>query len=162
MTDRIAVMIGSEIVQFGTARNITPADVRVAQFIGTPRMNLLPAMVTGGVVRIRMAAPVGHCAGCDSTARVGVRSEHVSVAGRAGARRRGPPWVSGAELLVHIARARNGGTIVLRAPDSDGLRAGQDVGLRFAAGALHLFGAPAGAMRRAGVQRATAPLEAAQ
>jgi multiple sugar transport system ATP-binding protein len=164
MADRIAVMIGGEIVQFGTAREIydRPADVRVAQFIGTPRMNLLPAVVIGGMVRIQdCIAPIGCCASAaDGAARVGVRSEHVSLApAGAGALDGAVRHVEflGAEVLVHVLphhvlpHAMPEAIVLRAAPDSDGLRAGHDVGLRFAAGALHLFDA-------AGRRHALAPV----
>lgn len=47
MSDRIAVMMDGELVQVGTPDEIydNPTDVRVAEFIGSPKINLLPATV---------------------------------------------------------------------------------------------------------------------
>jgi multiple sugar transport system ATP-binding protein len=47
MADRVAVMERGEILQLGTPEEIyrEPADLRVARFIGSPRINLLPGMV---------------------------------------------------------------------------------------------------------------------
>src|SRR5262245_9340481 len=81
MADRIAVMIAGEIVQFATAGEIydRPVDVRVAEFIGTPRMNLLAGEIAGGELRIA-GRPTGLCAEVpDGAVRVGVRPEHVKL-----------------------------------------------------------------------------------
>src|SRR5699024_9980577 len=43
LSDRVAVMMDGEIVQIGTPRELfeDPDDIRVAQFIGSPEINLL-------------------------------------------------------------------------------------------------------------------------
>lgn len=45
LSDRVAVMMDGEIVQIGTPRELfeDPDDIRVAQFIGSPEINLLEA-----------------------------------------------------------------------------------------------------------------------
>lgn len=45
MSDRIAVMMGGEILQCDTPARIyaNPCDLRVAEFVGTPRINVIPA-----------------------------------------------------------------------------------------------------------------------
>jgi multiple sugar transport system ATP-binding protein len=50
MADRVAVMLGGEILQIGSPREVyeRPADLRVAQFIGSPRINELPATADAG------------------------------------------------------------------------------------------------------------------
>ncbi len=49
MSDRVAVMMGGEIVQVGTPEEVynDPQDIRVAGFIGSPRINTLAAEVGG-------------------------------------------------------------------------------------------------------------------
>jgi multiple sugar transport system ATP-binding protein len=46
MADRVAVMLGGEILQVASPREIydRPAELRVARFIGSPRINELPAV----------------------------------------------------------------------------------------------------------------------
>ncbi|MEM7045326.1 MAG: ABC transporter ATP-binding protein [Pseudomonadota bacterium] len=61
MSDRIAVMMDGEILQCASPDQIyhDPADIRVAQFIGAPTINLLPAEIDGdGDVRL-LGAEVG-------------------------------------------------------------------------------------------------------
>ncbi len=45
MSDRVAVMMGGEILQIASPEEIylNPADIRVATFIGSPKMNVFPA-----------------------------------------------------------------------------------------------------------------------
>jgi ABC-type sugar transport system ATPase subunit len=54
LADRIAVFMDGRIVQVGTPREIfaTPRTVEVAGFIGTPAMNLLPAVWRDGNVEL--------------------------------------------------------------------------------------------------------------
>ncbi len=54
LADRIAVFIDGRIVQVGTPREIytRPGTVAVAAFIGTPPMNLMPAMWEGSAVTV--------------------------------------------------------------------------------------------------------------
>lgn len=55
MSDRIAVMVGGEILQIGSPQDIydDPASTAVARFVGSPRINLLAANTeSDGVVRL--------------------------------------------------------------------------------------------------------------
>jgi multiple sugar transport system ATP-binding protein len=54
MADRIAVLREGQIVQIGDPNDIydRPASVFVAQLVGTPRINLLPATRENGVLRV--------------------------------------------------------------------------------------------------------------
>ncbi|HEX7083709.1 MAG TPA: ABC transporter ATP-binding protein [Gaiellaceae bacterium] len=54
LADRIAVMEGGRIRQLGTPGEVfkRPANLFVAGFIGSLQMNLLPATVTGGALRV--------------------------------------------------------------------------------------------------------------
>ena len=50
MADRVALMDGGEVVQYAPPGELyaRPADIRVATFIGSPAINLLPAVATAG------------------------------------------------------------------------------------------------------------------
>lgn len=92
--DRLAILIDGEIVQEGAPRDVYefPADVRVAQFFGSPAMNLLE----------------------DGAGRIGIRPEHVRI--ESGGELRGTVARSeeaGADQLLHIDTPR--GRIVVRA-----------------------------------------------
>ena len=69
IADRMAVFMEGRIVQVGTPHEIfrKPATATVAAFIGTPPMNLLPAVLEGGQVRVGEASmPVAVPAGAQS------------------------------------------------------------------------------------------------
>jgi multiple sugar transport system ATP-binding protein len=54
LADRIAVLRQGRIVQLGTPRDIydRPANLFVAQLVGTPRINLVPAHYAGGALEV--------------------------------------------------------------------------------------------------------------
>ena len=83
MADRLAVMDQGVILQLGTPSEVyeRPASVTVAQFIGSPGINLLPAKVgPNGVVEIATAAlPLRVDAPEGSALTVGVRPESIHV-----------------------------------------------------------------------------------
>jgi len=83
MADRLAVMDQGEILQLGTPAEVyeRPASVTVAQFIGSPGINLLPGRVTAaGDVEV-LGVPIGvrlpHAVGASIT--VGIRPETVHL-----------------------------------------------------------------------------------
>ena len=49
MSDRVAVMMAGELVQLGTPQELydDPRDLRVAEFIGSPKINVLPRAALG-------------------------------------------------------------------------------------------------------------------
>ncbi|MEX2746269.1 ABC transporter ATP-binding protein [Rhizobium mongolense] len=84
MSDRIAVMMDGAIVQVATPAEIyaAPADIRVARFIGSPPINILPAEIGargdlhlfGESQKLRTGLMVGE------RAQIGIRPEDVAVA----------------------------------------------------------------------------------
>jgi multiple sugar transport system ATP-binding protein len=112
MSDRIAVMMAGNIVQVGTPDEVynRPQDIRVAEFIGSPKINILPGRVEAdGRVRVlglaldqRLDAPSG------TPVQVGIRPEALRPAAVADGAWRGT--VShvenlGSEVFVHAAVA---------------------------------------------------------
>ncbi|MDV3123774.1 sn-glycerol-3-phosphate ABC transporter ATP-binding protein UgpC [Mycobacterium sp. 21AC1] len=78
--DRLCVMSKGEVQQIGTTDDIynRPANTFVASFMGSPPMNLMPAVVRGGIVHISGAAVMtAHVP--DGPVTVGVRPEHAQV-----------------------------------------------------------------------------------
>ena len=82
MSDRIAVMMQGEILQCAPPDEIynDPTDIRVAQFIGAPAINLLPAEVDGdGHVRV-FGVDVGMRIGSSrGPVNIGIRPEALSL-----------------------------------------------------------------------------------
>ncbi|MBM0205428.1 ABC transporter ATP-binding protein [Micromonospora sp. STR1s_5] len=85
MSDRIAMMDSGRILQLGTPSELyeRPANIKVASFIGSPAINLLPGRVVeggaahlfGNHLRLKVDLPPG------SPLTVGVRPEAISIAG---------------------------------------------------------------------------------
>ena len=82
LADRIAVMRNGRLLQLATPREVyeRPATSFVGAFLGSPRMNLLPARVEEGAIvagLFRLPKPQGTL---PARLEVGVRPEHVSLA----------------------------------------------------------------------------------
>lgn len=74
MSDRIAVMMDGELLQVGTPDTLYdhPADIRVAQFIGSPAINILPVETDEtGLIRLHGAQT--------GLRTAGARIEHLGV-----------------------------------------------------------------------------------
>lgn len=169
MSDRIVVMMDGELVQIGAPDEVynNPSDLRVAEFIGSPKINALPGRVAPGgfdcaglVVPLAVDAPVG------STGTLGIRPEALRIATD------GEIVLSdcdvthlenlGAELYVHC-EVPDAAAVVVRLPHgrTDGLRLGARVSLAFNACDARLFDArgrrvAAAPTQRSGTQRAVA------
>jgi multiple sugar transport system ATP-binding protein len=86
MATRIAVMAAGRLQQVGTPREVyeTPANLFVAQFIGTPPMNTVPGRIEGGALVVGESRfPFVRGPGTDDGRQivVGVRPEHVTIGG---------------------------------------------------------------------------------
>jgi ABC-type sugar transport system ATPase subunit len=165
MADRIAVMRDGRIEQCATPHEIfaRPANLFVAGFIGTPQMNLIPAVVDG---------PIDHGmggAGADTMMRFRIDSEPIVLridpaVGRLppgtgvtlGIRPRSVELIGepqpdslsaavdlvepmGAETLLHLVGPRREVRVVVDQRVGAGL--GDRLHLRFKAGHTHVFGA---------------------
>jgi multiple sugar transport system ATP-binding protein len=87
LADRIAVMRAGRVLQLATPREIyeRPATSFVGQFLGSPRMNVVPGKRDGGAVVVgpfRLPAKTASAGAADVD--VGVRPEDVHVGGDAG------------------------------------------------------------------------------
>lgn len=152
MADRIAVMNLGTIEQLASPQEIydRPATTFVAEFIGSPPMNLLPCAagadglrpgadrVRVGGVELAMPALAEGAAGPEFV--LGVRPEHVELADDAPLR----ASVYGTEYLgtlqvVTLTLADGRTTLRARVRSELPVRAGDQVGLRLAPGRLSLF-----------------------
>ena len=146
MGDRIAVMSKGRVMQVGAPIELysTPANTFVAGFIGSPRMNILPARdpLAGAVANdLRVAPPEG--------ALVGIRPEHVTIDQDEGlgigAARVDRIEDLGHEALVHLTTA-TGAALTARARGTirGTVTKGQTVGLGIRPEELHMFDADKG------------------
>ncbi|KFC76021.1 Fused maltose transport subunit, ATP-binding component of ABC superfamily regulatory protein [Bosea sp. LC85] len=156
MSDRVAMMDSGEILQLGTPSQLyeKPASLKVAQFIGSPAINLLPATV-GAAGRLElfgrpMALSVALAPGQPVT--LGIRSEALTLVHgeQAGA---GRAWFSarlrrkenlGSEYILHFDLAgRDAPGVTMRASPAVAacVNEAAEVTLGFDEAASHIFDA---------------------
>jgi multiple sugar transport system ATP-binding protein len=132
LADRIVVLRDGRIEQVGTPRELyeRPGNLFVAQFIGSPRMNVLPVA----------AAPALGSAPSGAT-QVGVRPEHLRVVDPDGGALRGRVAIgeyTGASSLLHVLLESGETCLVIcegDVPPPDAV-----IGLATEPGTLHYFG----------------------
>ena len=153
MSDRVAVMMGGEILQLASPTTVygDPTDLRVAEFIGSPKMNTLPGTVDadgratalGVTLRRRLDAPA-------QLVTIGIRPEHLEPHTPTDGSETISAIVThkenlGSDVFLHgaldVAGEASGARIVARArPDAAASMAiGERAHFRFAPGAAMAF-----------------------
>jgi multiple sugar transport system ATP-binding protein len=137
MADRVAVMIGGNLLQLATPQEIydNPAHIEVARFVGQPRINLVPARVENGIIAfgdIRLALRDTGLAG--TNVMIGIRPEFVRLSPNrqdALAAHVERMEFLGSEVILFCRLDAIGETIVAKLSPSEtgGLSAGMPVGL---------------------------------
>ena len=136
LADRIVVMRDGEIEQIGAPRAVydQPATRFVAEFIGSPPMNFLPATAVGPLA--------------NGAAWLGVRPEHLTIDSQSAS---GPGDLSvegritliedlGADAYVHVSLAEaDGATVIARAAQSAAGAIGDMASTHAPAAALRRF-----------------------
>ena len=146
MADRVAVMLGGHILQVATPEAIynDPADLRVATFIGSPRINTLPAEAeVDGIVRVAGLA-IGLRA-APGPLTLAVRPEDLHLASSGLPARVEAMEFLGESLLLHLRHPESGSALVLRLPPEgrSGIPGDGQAFLGFDAGKALLFDAAA-------------------
>ncbi|WP_319497810.1 ABC transporter ATP-binding protein [uncultured Cohaesibacter sp.] len=154
LADRIAVLSDGQLMQCDTPQMLyeRPVNRFVAQFIGSPKMNLLPAsgedgktvMLAGGSKAITVEG--GYMG---RVAELGLRSEHLRLGNAADAPLTGT--VShveylGADASIFVTLT-SGETLNLRGIGRELPEVGSEVGLLFEPSDIHLFDADGLALR---------------
>ena len=153
LAQRIVVLRAGNVEQVGTPLELYdhPANDFVAQFIGSPKMNLMPATLlqTGQESVVRLAngreqtLPIATPAGAEGMrVKVGVRPEHIEWCEAADA-----PYVADVLFVEHMGNEtyhyRDGGAagepVVVRNPCRSEVVAGQTVGYALPPEHCHLF-----------------------
>jgi len=138
LADKVVVLNQGRIAQVGRPLELyhAPANLFVAGFIGSPRMNLLPAQALAGA-----AARAG-------ATTLGIRPEHLRL-GDAGALRAEVLMVErlGAQSMVHL-RLGNGHALTASVDGARMVHKGEHVGVDVPAEHLHAFGADGLALPR--------------
>ncbi len=130
LADKIVVLSQGEIMQVGSPRELyeRPASLFVAEFIGSPRMNILPLALDN------LPAP----AGAD---KLGIRPEHISICdaneAHCQAEIKAIEYL-GADSYVYLHNSELG-ELVVRSHDRPELQPGQQLHLNFPPAQQHFF-----------------------
>ena len=132
LADRIVVLDAGRIAQVGSPRELyeKPANLFVAQFIGSPRMNVVPVGTVTGVT-----PP-------DGAIHVGIRPEHIGLLKEGGGNLSGVVDVLeylGADTFV-VMDCGAAGQVTVRVLGDTDLSPGDRANLSFADGPVHFFG----------------------
>ncbi|MDC0499296.1 ABC transporter ATP-binding protein [Paracoccaceae bacterium] len=123
MSDRIAVMMDGDLLQLGSPEEVyqNPQDIRVAEFIGSPKMNILPGhcdefghitcagLSLGGVLADPAPGPVS----------VGLRPEHLTLTDAEAAQSLSGKLTYkenlGSDVFFHVTQEGSESAIIIRA-----------------------------------------------
>ncbi|GGF75007.1 ABC transporter ATP-binding protein [Mameliella alba] len=139
LADRIVVLNGGDIQQVGSPLELyeRPANLFVAQFIGSPNMNVLEVSPEQGVISLGEGQDLR---GPDNACHLGIRPEHIEIA-------QDQANVTAEALVIErlgadtniYARVPGSGDIVVRTNGNTELKPGDNLPLRFPEGRLHFF-----------------------
>ncbi|MDW4497237.1 ABC transporter ATP-binding protein [Sulfitobacter sp. D35] len=143
LADRIVVLEFGTIAQAGTPRELyeNPANLFVAQFIGSPAMNVMACTTDGASYRLD-GGRGGDFSGDRPAVKLGVRPEHISLGDAGTGQLDGTVDVLeylGADTFV-IIDAGSAGRLTVRLIGDSELKPGSQVGLSFD-GPVHFFDA---------------------
>ncbi len=148
LADRLVAMNGGKVEQIGTPMELyeTPASLFVAQFIGSPPMNIMPCVVHGGKAMLGAIKVMPVSAPDDAQVSVGIRPEHLLLREPAATPLRGVVELVerlGAESLAHVSIISENDkfTLVARVPEGSTPTEGDAVALDAQSHRLTLFGA---------------------
>ena len=143
LADKIVVLEFGKIAQVGTPRELyeRPANLFVAQFIGSPKMNVIPCTTGDGVFVLKDGRGGAYPHGTPAT-HVGIRPEHIELGAPGHGALDGTVDVVeylGADCYVILACGASG-QLTARVSGETTLQPGQAVGLGFPDARLHFFG----------------------
>jgi ABC-type sugar transport system ATPase subunit len=164
LADRIVVLNGGVVEQVGAPLDLYehPRTRFVAEFIGSPKMNLIPAEIveasmSGATVRLAEGAAVRVAVDASSAApgqavALGVRPEHLTLDGPGDGIAATATFVEslGAATYAYAALPGSTDTLTIHLPGDVRVAAGQSLTLRVSPKRAHLFDEAGEAFRRLG------------
>lgn len=148
MADRLVVLNRGEIVQIGSPMDLyrKPATRFVAEFIGSPRMNVLEGTVKGGAISLSGGDQLFIAEGLPpegTRIAAGLRPEDLRVMSAGDT---DPHLVAKVDLVEHLGdtallhcRLAGGGAILAKTGGSTEIETGEQIGLGYSSRDLHLF-----------------------
>lgn len=146
LADRIVVLKDGLVMQMGTPVELyeRPTNLFVAEFIGSPKMNILPCRCDATGVHLQGHAGVAAELPADFAAQVvnlGIRPEHITPCDASQAHCTGTVEFAeylGSDTFLYV-NCDQVGTLTVRTTGSvDGVK-GQTIGLHFNEPSIHLF-----------------------
>ncbi len=142
LADRIVVLQDGLIEQIGTPRELydSPINLFVAQFIGSPKMNIINCTATNSTIKLAGGNNI-EIKGKEAATKLGIRPEAISLTTADKAHVEGVVDIVeylGADTYLIIDCAQLG-KITLRTSGETTLRTQAQVGLSFALDKLHFF-----------------------
>lgn len=153
LADKIVVLQAGRIEQVGSSRELyeRPQNLFVAQFIGSPKMNVMPVGYEDGTFVLAGqgcgAYPVDPAKG--TPVKLGIRPEHIDVCAVGEGHVTGTIDVVeylGADQFLYVD-AGELGTLLVRLSGLKVAKVGERIGLRFDENLLHFFDANGNALR---------------
>jgi multiple sugar transport system ATP-binding protein len=146
LADKIVVMHAGRVEQVGAPLDLyrRPANRFVATFIGSPRMNLVPATSdAAGIVRLADGTPTALRA--VNAAEIGLRAEHLRLSADSEVADFEGTAIAvehhGADLFAHVRLARANATLIVRQVGDSVLDVGAPVRLAVDWNQAHVFAA---------------------
>lgn len=145
LADTIVVLRAGQIEQVGSPRVLyeRPDNIFVAQFIGSPKMNILPCTAEGETFSLQSgkAEPYPHAAMDQKLANLGIRPEHIEVTEAGSGLIDGEvEFVEylGADSYLYV-KVEGMETILVRMQGATSHVSGDKVSLKFEAENMHFF-----------------------
>ncbi|EOD78261.1 Various polyols ABC transporter, ATP-binding component [Grimontia indica] len=144
LADKIVVLQGGVIEQIGSPKTLYdhPANLFVAQFIGSPKMNIMPCVTEGGEYGLA-GGNGGVYSHSRSATQLGIRPEAINLVSPEEGNCQGIVDVTeylGADIYV-VVDCGELGKITVRTDGESEVRAGDNVGIQFHTNKLHFFDA---------------------
>ena len=145
LADKIVVLKDGLIMQVGTPRELyeRPENLFVAQFIGSPKMNILPCQASNGAFQLEGHGTGKHGLKGDESmvSKLGIRPEHITLGAKKGAHCSGVVEVVeylGADTYLYLDCAALG-RLTVRTQDLGKDIKGETIHLHFDPAHLHFF-----------------------
>ncbi len=145
LADRIVVLEFGTIAQVGTPRQLyeKPANLFVAQFIGSPKMNILDCAAQAGDAQFQLSVGGSGAFGLNGAAsKVGVRPEHIRTCAIGAGQCDGKIEVIeylGADTFLIVDVGQDDKVVVRVDGDQEAFAEGDSVGLAFPEDRTHFF-----------------------
>ena len=153
LADKIVVLRDGQIEQTGTPRDLyeQPQTLFVAQFIGSPKMNIMACSADNTSFKIPQQGQASHHLkqNTGAVSQLGIRPEHIAIAKKSDAVCSGVIEVVeylGADSYFYV-HCDGIGTLTVRTSGQHGYRSGDKIGLSFPPEHLHFFTSEGNALR---------------